>query len=479
MSVSNDNNDENRGLIESFLRESDGWDFEGFSGKKPEEVVTTWHKVAGLYGGNGIAADAFRYGVLRDYGYPEEEVAIAREHLKADLERLHMASAITGVDGVIARGYIRTDIPSYGADLELTALFDEEGNPLPEEKTNGTWRADNSGGLYPNWVWEDSCSRDQYIGWIAAYGASWEVIKDDDTFLDELKEEFQSDALKLGQALMEVQESGYDLELPDADGRTTLHGYMNENNLDRVYFPGIQNGFYAIMALGVVGTLVYVTQDEALKSYLYDELINERDLPGICKESMMLVDGGLLTNYSNVNMAFQGAWLAVRYITESPAVSAKLRSVLAFELYDNGGERPPRETAESFYDFIYAGGMAGATAMSGMTEAPDAQAMAQGLQTLRWFPEPPYWQWARENCDEAEIEAFECVALDDSTITLLGYEGRNGQLIADAPVPMNIRPHSNYHWRSHPYGVNGDGDGSGMNPGVDFRWAYWLGRWTK
>lgn len=470
-------NTADRADIEAFLRDHDGWDFEAFSGKKPEDVVTTWHKVAGLYGGVGIAADAYRYSVLRDQGYPAEEVDRAREFLLLGLDRLHMAQAITGVPGVIARGFIRLDIPSYGATLELVDLFDGEGNPLPAEKTNGTWRADNSG-LYPNWVWEDSCSRDMHIGWMAAFGAAWEVIRDDATFPKSVKDQLQADALELGNALRVVRESGYDLEIPDADGRTTFHGYLNEDNIDRIYFPGVRNGFHAIMALGAVATLVFVSEDPDLKSYLWDELIGQRDFVGICKDSMMLVDMGNKTNYSNVNMAFQGAWLAVRYLTDSPAVRADLQLVLQHRLYDNGGTRQPSELGQSLFDFMTAAGIAGATLIHPLGTV-DTDIMGRGLQTLREFPVPPFWDLNVEHCDEAEIEALFCVAEDSSDMPILGYVGRNDDLIAVHPLPMRLRPPSNYFWRSNPYKPNGGGDGSGMNPGVDFRYAYWLGRFVK
>ena len=66
---------------------------------------------------------------------------------------------------------------------------------------------------------------------------------------------------------------------------------------------------------------------------------------------------------------------------------------------------------------------------------------------------------------------------------MLGCYGWKGTLIEDTPVPMAIRPASNYHWRSNPYSVNSGGVhdemGGQMLPAVDFRIAYWLGRWAK
>ena len=91
---------EERALIESWLEEKDDWDFEAYAGKPALEVISSHHKVAGLYGGVGVAADAYRYGVLRDQGYPTEEVDQARKQLLRAMDAIHLATRITGVAGV-------------------------------------------------------------------------------------------------------------------------------------------------------------------------------------------------------------------------------------------------------------------------------------------------------------------------------------------------------------------------------------------
>ena len=44
---------------------------------------------------------------------------------------------------------------------------------------------------------------------------------------------------------------------------------------------------------------------------------------------------------------------------------------------------------------------------------------------------------------------------------------------------MKTRTPSNYFWRTDPYLVNGDGDGSRLLPSNDLRFTYWLGRWVR
>jgi hypothetical protein len=472
-----------RTLVESFLQPGGGWDFQAATGQPVTSVVTAWHKTAGLYGGVGIAADAYRYGVLRDQGYPSAEVDRARGFLLAALDKLHMAVAITGTPGAIARGFLRTDMP---ANLPTTTpLFDPGGQPLPAEKNNGTWREDNSGGSYPDYIWEDSCSRDQYIGWVAGMGAAWEVIQSDASVPQLTKQRLQQDALALGQGLKTKRPSGFDLEIIDADGRTTYHGYLHENAFDRVYVPNpwVKNGVNAVMALGIVATLVYVSGDPALQTYLDQELIAKRELHKVIK-GQLLVDAGPKSNYSGYNMAFMGAWLATRYLDPAAqaATVSDARAGLKNKLYSNpqGPTKPqPDGWKQSLFDLIYAAGMAQASAHGTTQGSVDATALANALDTLGSFPAPPFWSKTVENCDPGELSAFLCTAVDGTTTFVINpVNDRGDHPQSLTPVPFELRPPSNYDWRSNPFRVNGGSPGI-MISGVDFRFAYWLGRWVR
>lgn len=474
---------EARAAVEAFAA-GDGWDFEAATGMAPLDVVTSHGKTAGLYAGVGVATDAMRYGVLRDQGYPEGEVDVARAHLLAGLDGLHVAVAITGVPGVIARGTIRTDLPG-GQGITTTPLFDEEGSPLPPEKSNGTWREDNSG-LYPTYVWEDSVSRDQYLGWATAFAAAWEVIRDDATIPAEARDRLKADALAVGKELMVVRETGYDLEIPDADGRTTLHGYLHENNIEGVYLPNPINGLHAVMALGFVASWVYVTDDADLRAWLEESLLQDRDLPGIVKVYLPGIWAGKKTNYSNTNMAFGSIWLAQRYL-EDEAALAVLREALDASLYAIPGEpNQPEILAQSLFDFVYAGGMAGQSAHHPAAGPLDLAALARGAGTLHEFPAAPYWDHAVAQCPAASCDCDAptlaepaCTATDGTALTLAGCVGHNCDLVATTPLPLGLRPPSNYHWRSNPFKVNGGGSGANLLPGIDLRFAYWSARWTR
>ncbi|HNZ03097.1 MAG TPA: hypothetical protein PKK50_03035 [Myxococcota bacterium] len=485
-------NEADRQAIEDFLINSDSWDFKAHSGKDPLDVITTNHKVAGLYAGVGIAANAYRYGVLRNQDYPSEEIERARQILLKSLDALHLAQEITGTDGVIARGFQRNDIPHN--DVVTVPLFDEFGNPLPEgDKNNGTWRDDQSG-KYPNYSWEDSVSRDMYVGWVTAQAATWEVIKDDDTIPEQYRTRLKADALSLVKELMKVRchaefaPDCYDLEIPDADGRITLHGWLNPQNLDgQIYLPGLENGFHAVMALGIVAAFAYITEDPDVIAYLNDDLIATREFPRIIKEhGGEVVDMGIKSNYSNYNMAYAGLWLCMRYLNNQGARDVIQESIGPVFYNTPGKDRQAAEIGYSYYDFIYAAGAAGLRAEGQSTAAIDETAVASGLNTLRDYHDAPYWDYGVILCpeaicteDEPNVAVSDCEPEEGFHLTVLGCKGRNGDLITEEPIPFRLLGPSNYHWRSNPYRPNREGSGSALLPSVDFRIAYWTGRWAR
>jgi len=478
---------DNRQVITDFLFNTDSWDFEAETGRKVTDVITAWHKVAGMYGGAGVAADSYRYGVMRDQNYPAQQVEHARQLLLNALDIVHLAVAITGNIGIV-RGIANRNYPGAG-EVDTVPLFDGNGDPLPEPKNNGTWREDNSeGSQYPDWKWEDSCSRDMLIGWIVGWGAAWEVIRDDGTIPQTYKDRMRDDARILMDNLRIVRHhegmGDFDLELLDADGRTTFHGYLHEENIDGGYAPGLKNGFHAIMALGLLTTLETIAQDPDVTAYVYDEIIGTRDFIGIIEDHMMLVTVGLQTNFSNVNMAFDGVWLASRFL-RGDDLRRRLSEATRDEIYacrERDGtlkDRQPAEQSWTWYDWVYVATLCGAGADRPCTEAIDEEAFARGLQTMQDLPQPPFFEFERVNCDDDEITSGDCTAIDGTHLTVLGYVGRNGKLVTEEPVPMRIRPQSNYYWRSGPYEPNGGSNGAGMYAGVDFRLAYWLARWVR
>lgn len=461
-----------RAAIDAFFA-GVGWDFEAATGTAVSDVITSFSKATGAYAGVAIAADAFRYGTLRDQGAPCDDVDQARAQLIRSLEGLDRVITITGEPGLVARAIARTDLPGSG-QIQTTPLFDRDGNPLPLEKNNGTWRGDNSGQL-PGYQWEDSCSRDQFEGWVLGMAAAWEVMRLDDTFDAEIKDRLQTHARDIALQLATIRPSGFDLEIWDPEGRPTFHGHLHENNIEGSYV-GLINGFHALMALGIVGALAYVAEDSEVDAFLHDELIGSRNLPALANSSL-LVDFGTTTNFSNYNMAFAAGWMALRYVNDETAQQDIYETIQ--RVYDNGGDRQPSEQGQALYDLVWAAAEAGATAFAPPSGAPDETAVEAALATLGAFPGVPTYNDAIEHCDADEIAAMSCTLSDGTVVGLLGEVGHNDELIADAPIPMEIRPWSNYHWRSNPYRVNSGGDGGALAGAADFRFVYWLGRWVR
>ncbi len=458
-----------RATLQAFV-DGEGWDLAAATGSTPEEVATLWTKVAGAYAGVGLAADAYRYGVLRDEGAACDDVGQARAQLVRGIEGLLRNVEITGTPGVITRGLSPTDPTAYGSLVEVVDLFDDQGNALPPDKTNGTWRAD-VGGDHPGYVWEDSCSRDMLVGWAAGFGALAEVIGADDSIPSDLRDRVADAARSIGLSLRTVQDSGYDLEIRDADGRMTYHGILHEESVDRVYLAGAMNGMNAVMSLGITAALARASQDPEAATWIADQLLAERDLPGLIAEYVTVIDIGRGNNYSGHNMAFLGGYLVERHLCD-PAARAAVGQGMKALYHRPDRDWQPIEQGQALYDLV------AAKAALDADGTLDEDAVSRMVSTLSAFPAAPYWDLGTAHCDADEIEAGACLAEDGTTmIPLADGPGRNDALVSSAPIPWSIRPPSNYHWRSNPYQVDRGGDGTTLLSAVDFRFVHWSARW--
>ncbi|MEN8183083.1 MAG: hypothetical protein ABFS46_11170, partial [Myxococcota bacterium] len=127
--------------IERFLADPEGGfgadAFRQQSGREVFDVVDHYGEIGdlGMFGGVAAAGDAHRYAVLRDGCARRREgcelLDDARERLAEILEVLHVAHAITGEHGVVARGLFRRGMPQRGGDPATVPLFDAVGGPNP------------------------------------------------------------------------------------------------------------------------------------------------------------------------------------------------------------------------------------------------------------------------------------------------------------------------------------------------------------
>jgi hypothetical protein len=440
----------------------------------PKAFATGFGLATGMYAGSEIAADAFRYGVLRDRGGSCTEVARARKMLQLALEGFHALVTLPGTKGSIARGIARRDLPGDGQSTVMP-LFDANHQPLPTEKNNGAWRDDFSpGGQYPNLIWIDSCSRDMLFGWTFGAAAAWEVIEKDPTIDAAMKARLKADAKGVLDGLMIVRPSGKDLELWDPDGRRAYHGNLHESSIDRDYV--LENGPASMMALGEVAGLVSIVSDATATAYL-QSLVTQRGLVDAMNQSMFVVAlGGDASNHSAYNMLFMTAWMAHRYI-DDPNVRQQIKKPVEQDLYSPIVGVRPRDWKQSFFDFVLAASTGDAWVHGGAKTTYDAAAVARGLETLSGFAPAPFYGSTVENCDASEIAAGSCLLNDG--VTTVSLKTVKWGLVGDTAVPMKVRPPSNFYWRTDPFLVNGSGDPNTLIPGSDIRSSYWLGRWVR
>jgi hypothetical protein len=122
----------------------------------------------------------------------------------------------------------------------------------------------------------------------------------------------------------------------------------------------------------------------------------------------------------------------------SPRSGVALALAASLALLACGGEG-------AFYDFVHVVAERGDGPYVSEAGALDEDAIERGRVALRDMPDAPSWALARENCDETEIASGRGVGVDGTEIDLLGFVGRGDALVAAQPVPMRIRPMSNYH----------------------------------
>jgi MYXO-CTERM domain-containing protein len=380
-----------------------------------------------------------------------------------------------GGPGVVARGVRRVtpwnagDPPFPGEPPVIVPLFDGSGNPLPAEK-GAVWRAPVASG-FDGWVWFDDTSKDQVSGYALAAAWLWDALRDDPAVDPAIPAALAADLQAFARALMQVApETGTDLSLRDADGRLTSFHDLNPRLIGPDADPlpedyPIQNGFNALLALGIVRAAYHASGDPVIGAWYYEELIGRRNMAVIPTTTVSLMYLGPKTNYSNVNMAAIGLATLGRFETD-PYVREQLRLTLETQFYDAGVPQDAANVRQAWFDAIFA------------AYSPIATGLVSGRirENLGAFPPAPGFERERINCDEAEIAARSCIGLDGTTmLELWEQSGHNGQAVAKNLVPMAIRPDSDFHWRSDPHEVNG-GASTKMGPRGDWIAAYWLSR---
>jgi hypothetical protein len=482
--------------VDAWLAQDGEPDLETFAGKHPFEMLHTYGEYGdlGFFRGAGVVGTAFRYLALKKEGASEEALAEARARVVAAADSWHVFYQVGG-QGVVTRGIrllrpIEEGAPPIpNAMVPTVPLFDVDGKPLPQPKNNGTYRDDNSAGVLEEgrWGWTDSCSKDQMVGQILGMVSLYEAMHGDDGFEQALVERIRGDARMVAKMLMEKRDIStletpmgkgeFDLIIMDADGRATFHHDLNPRSIEKFYAPAgatVFNLFNGIMAMAVMKGLFHVTGDEDIEAFLYEELLGERRflewLPADADPKPLdYIYMGLRTNTDNPDMTAVALFLNL-YLEKDPEVARPLRTFLEERWWDRPDEsRTAKLSKQVYWHAFY---------MALTDRGVDPALIQETADLLTAYELGPYWNPERINCDEDEIEAGSCLAVDGETVLTLAGQDDKGRWMATEALDPSIRAPSNFDARSNPFRVNGGG-GLRLNPGPDLLAAYWLGRFME
>lgn len=426
--------------------------------------VGTWHSGAndGLWSALYLSSQAFRYAVTGD----SEALEMVRLMMRSQERRM----AITGVPGLFTRSFRPPDMP------ELRCPSDPMEYVPDVEKDDDKWvRIGDSGcvetydpglerfvasthcGLeqFSGWCFLDNVSQDEYAGHMAALGAVWKLVDD-----DEIRGIATRLADQIGTHIVDN-----DLTFVDWDGRVTEHGLLYPTSL--VDSPG----FLAAQALAWVKITAEITGREDLRDF-YQGCLLQRDGRGACIDrpletgrpyhtaylpSMILYVGpdACGTNFNRLSMVFVNMWILLEYETD-PEIRSVIQRVLAEEVFRDESSRSIERQRNPWFNFMFAA----AKALGPDTDGPALPAVEDGVCSLREFPDDQI-----RRARDVSGYAFHCTQ-------------RLGDPGALDPLPVADRCASTFLWWRSPYDIDPcrDDPAAIMQPG-DYLLAYWMGRY--
>ncbi|HEY8078893.1 MAG TPA: MYXO-CTERM sorting domain-containing protein [Labilithrix sp.] len=450
-------------------------DFATFTGKHPYDVLDSFdeHGDMGNFSGVASVGLAARLLVLERDGAPAAAIANARDACVRAARTWHVFGTIAG-PGSIARG-VRRVVPEAGQPAlpgtppALVPLKDAGGVAQPPSKTD-SWRAPVAAGL-TDWIWIDNSSKDQVAGYALAVTWLWEALHGDPAAPPEVASDIAGDLVAFAKSLIAVNpENGVDLCVRDADGRLTSFGDLNSRLISGTTGivlgedSSIQNGFNAALALGIVGAAYHVSGDEQLRQFYYDDLVAKRAYPHHAATTAGLMYQNEATNFSNVNM-LAIALATIGRIESDHTVRPDFED-LVDAFWGGTDSRSAVHDEQPWFDVVVAG----------FARAPVAEVPPRLKTNLLGYPAAPTFERDIVNCDDGEIGAGSCVAVDGVTvIPLSSTRGRGNTVVAKSIVPIGVRPDTDFAWRSDPFAVNGTGSNR-LDPRGDWLAAYWLAR---
>lgn len=367
----------------------------------------------GLWSAYHIAAMSLAYGATKD---PKAK-ASATEGMHA----LYMLQNASGIPGLVARSVVPIE---EGKAME--AAWREKASPK-QIAAGFQWRPTPDGKYY----WKSDTSSDEIDGHYLAFYTYWTHIAKDDP------KERQLCIDQCRTLTNYIVDHNY--QLIDWDGKRTLWGFWNPENLNNDPEHYIEGGLNALQILSFLKTAHTITGDEKFKEHYKKLIVEHHYLSNVLTSKKVFPDEN---NHSDDQLGHV-AWYPILQQEKDPAVRAALHAGIRRHYSIVAPEKP------SFYTFIYA------------TIDPDHADIAAGLENLQEIPEDRR-VWAMNNSQRADVVWDPMVDRFDKH-----------QLIHVLPADERVFE----KWNKNPYVPDGGGDGRHEDDGAAYLLPYWMGRY--
>jgi len=343
--------------------------------------------------------------------------AEALANARRGLDALRALTEITGVRGLFGRNFFRATTQPY---------------PGPGEIHDGT-------GPFAGYRWRGNVSRDQYTGLIFGYAVAWDRIAD-----PAVRAQCAADLAAMADHLIA---NGH--RIVDVDGQPTTHGDVGTS------FLGLRvtNPVHALIVLsGLKAAAVSNPGDPRYAQAYADAARRYANLI----PSALVLDFGPRTKWYNFNLAFQPLYTLLRFETD-PALRARYEDALRRLFAGPSASAPVRDQFNSFFAFIHA------ARAPGRHGGADWISVHEGIWSLQLFDPPPH--------RHRGVDGSRSVRPDRIAQALFGVDQ------ARDPVPVHLRPRSDFLWQRSPFAYRSPEDLRVEYPGVDYLVAYWMGRY--
>jgi hypothetical protein len=289
-------------------------------------------------------------------------------------------------------------------------------------------------GAFAGHRWRGNVSRDQYSGLIFGFATAWDVSPDP-TVRAQCAEHL---------AAMADHFIASNHRIMDVDGQPTTHGDVTQSVLG----VRVTNPVHALIVLSALKAAAVSNPNEPKYAQAYAQATRRYSN---AVPNMLILDFGARTKWYNFNLAFQPLYTLLRFETD-PGLRARYEDALHRRVWGS-----VRDTFNSLFTFIHA------ARAPGRYGGADWISVHEAIWSLQLFDGPPHRHRA--------VDGSRFVRKDRIAQALFGVDQ------ARDPVPIHLRPRSDFMWQRSPYAYRSPEDLRIEYPGVDYLVAYWMGRY--